>query len=120
MLAGVIAYAVSIEEAIAHPASSLPPATAIALALGLILFVSGMAAALWRATGTLPIARTILSIAIGLVIVVGTGFMVITTLGLALIGIIAVSVVEKRKSSPISNDQPRDKADRIRSEDPRD
>ncbi|MCZ6529410.1 MAG: low temperature requirement protein A [Chloroflexi bacterium] len=96
MLAGVIASAAAIEEAIAHPTLSLPRAGTVAFALGIILFVGGMAAALWRATGTLPLPRVIVSIVTGIVIVGSMGVDVMLTLGFGLLGIIAIGVLEQR------------------------
>lgn len=95
MLAGVIAYAVSIEEVIAHPTAALPPTGTVTFALGMTLFVAGMAAALWRATGSLPLPRVILSIVTGIAIVATTGVAPILTLGIALVGIIAIGVLER-------------------------
>ncbi len=99
MLAGVIAYAAAIELAIAHPTEPLPMAETVAFALGLILFVAGMAAALWRATGTLPLPLVVLSIVTGIAIVVAIGGNPILTLGIALAGIIAIGVLEQRTTS---------------------
>jgi low temperature requirement protein LtrA len=43
MMCGIIAYAVAVEEAIAHPVDPLPLYSRVALAVGLALFVGGMA-----------------------------------------------------------------------------
>jgi low temperature requirement protein LtrA len=57
MLCGVIAYAVALEEAIAHPGDPFPTWARLALSLGLLLFVGGTALAMWRATCGRPIVR---------------------------------------------------------------
>ncbi len=95
MLAGIIAYAAAIEQAIAHPTEPLPLAETVAFALGMILFVSGMAVAQWRATGALPLPRVILNIVTGIAIVAAVGVDTILTLGIALVGIVAIGVLEK-------------------------
>lgn len=95
MLAGIIAYAAAIEQAISHPTEPLPPAETVAFALGMIFFVSGMVAAQWRADGTLPLPKLILNIVTGIAIVAAMGVNVILTLGIALVGIVAIGVLEK-------------------------
>lgn len=96
MLAGVVAYAVSVEEAIAHPTASLAPVATITFALGIVLFVGGMATALWRATGILPLRRVILSVGTGILIVAVSEVSVSVTLGIALVGVSAIGVLEQR------------------------
>jgi low temperature requirement protein LtrA len=51
MLCGVIAVAVAIEAALAHPERALTADLRVALGGGAALFVCGTAAAVWRATG---------------------------------------------------------------------
>lgn len=105
MLAGVVAYAAAIEEGIAHPTASLPPAGTAALALGMTLFVGGMAAALWRATDTLPRERLIVTTIAGIVIVAAMGINVILTLGIALLGMVTIGVLEQRTGTPIASER---------------
>lgn len=51
MLCGVIAYAVAIEAAVAHPDAPLEPAVLGALSAGLLLFAGSTSLAVWRTTG---------------------------------------------------------------------
>lgn len=57
IIAGVISFAVAIEETIAHPGEHLELAGVIALVLGVALFVGGTAAAVVRAGVRLPKIR---------------------------------------------------------------
>jgi low temperature requirement protein LtrA len=70
MLCGVIAMAAATEAALAHPDQSLPVSIRAALGVGLLLFVGGTAAAVWRATGRLPFWRSVISPVAGAAIVV--------------------------------------------------
>ncbi|HEX9565628.1 MAG TPA: low temperature requirement protein A [Gemmatimonadaceae bacterium] len=49
VLCGVVAYAASVEEILAHPVDVLPVAGRVLLGSAVLLFVGGLAAALWRA-----------------------------------------------------------------------
>ena len=104
MLVGVVAYAAAIEEAIAHASSILEPAATFALVLGMVLFVGGMAAALWRATGILPRGRLAVVLVAGVVIIAATGSSVILILGVALVATIAIALIERRPGTPIMSD----------------
>ena len=97
MLAGVVAYAAAIEEVIAHAATAMSSTAAAALALGLTLFIGGMAAALWRATGNLPRERLVVVVAGAVAIVAAAGVGGFLALGIALIATIAIGVLEHRK-----------------------
>ena len=101
MLFGVIAYAAIVEAAVANPVEPLSPAESIALALGLVLFVGGMAAAVWRATRSPMWGRVILIVATALAIVAISGVSASVTLGVALTGILAILLLEQRAGSPI-------------------
>ena len=63
MLCGVIAYAVAIEEVIAHPGEPLAPTGRLALVIGLTLFVGAMAVTIWRATQRILWLRIIVTLA---------------------------------------------------------
>jgi low temperature requirement protein LtrA len=99
MMCGVVAYAVSVQAAVAHPGEPLPLAARIALASGLVLFVGGMAVAVWRATRRLLVPRMILSTVTALSIVVVTGVSSLLTLAFALVGIVAIAGLEQRTGS---------------------
>jgi len=103
MLVGVIAYAAAIEEAITHPAAPLPQGVGVAFALGMIFFVGGMAAALWKADGTLPLPRIILIALTGLAILAAMGWNTLFTLGIALIGVLSIGVIEQRAQSRVGS-----------------
>ena len=101
MLCGVIAYAASMELAADHPTVPLPLAGRAALAVGLVLFVGGMAVAIWRATRRPMLSRAVLIAVTGIaIVVVEVGAAI--TLGIALTGVIAISVLEHRSTSPIA------------------
>jgi low temperature requirement protein LtrA len=104
MMCGVIAYAASVEAAVAHPDEPLPFAARIALAIGLALFVGGMAAAIWRATRRLLVPRVILSAVTAIAIVAVTGVASLLTLAIALVGIVAIAALEQRTGSPMEGD----------------
>ncbi|OLS28852.1 MAG: hypothetical protein HeimC2_04530 [Candidatus Heimdallarchaeota archaeon LC_2] len=59
MVAGIIGFALAIEEAIAHPEKSLSTDGTLALAFGLALFIGGTVLAVWRATGKILYQRII-------------------------------------------------------------
>jgi len=61
MLCGVIAVAAASEQILAHPADPLSTSLRVTLGAGVVLFVCGTAAALWRATGRTPTPRWILA-----------------------------------------------------------
>ena len=106
MLYGVIAYAALVEVAVAHPDEPLALAGRVALALGLVLFVGGMAVAIRRATGNSMWARVILILTTAMAIVAIAGVSAAVTLGIALTGILAILAVEQRAGSTIVDARP--------------
>jgi low temperature requirement protein LtrA len=50
---GVVLFAVAVEEGVDHPSVAMPLAAVVALAAGLVLFIGGTEAVMWRA-GTAP------------------------------------------------------------------
>lgn len=96
MLCGVIAYAVAIEEAIAHAHDPLLTGGRMALAVGLALFIGGMGIAMWRATRQLLLPRIILAIVTALVIVAVAGVSPLLSLIIAFIGTLAIVTWEQR------------------------
>jgi prepilin signal peptidase PulO-like enzyme (type II secretory pathway) len=99
MLCGVIAYAVAVEEAIAHPAEALPFEGRVALAAGLVLFIGGMAVAVWRARRRWLRPRLALTAATAILIVAVTGVAPLLTLAIALAGSVVIVAIEERASS---------------------
>ncbi len=59
MVAGIIGFALAIEEAIAHPNVALSSEGRLALAFGLALFIGGTVLAIWRATGNILLHRVV-------------------------------------------------------------
>lgn len=100
MLAGVIAYATSMEAILVHAAEPLPPAATLAFALGITLFVGGMAIALWRATGALALTRVVPMVVMAIAIVLAIGMSTVLVLAIALTGLVTIGVLEQRVRSP--------------------
>ena len=96
MLGGIVAYAIAIEEVVAHPDEPFSLVGRVALAIGLILFVGGMAVALWRATGRLLLPRVILTVATAVAILALTEVSPLLTLAIALVGIVIIDALEQR------------------------
>lgn len=103
MLCGVIAFAVTAEEAIAHPGEPLTVSGRIALALALILFVGGMAFAVLRATGRLPLPRLLISAGAAVAIVAMTGFVAPVSLAIAFLSVVCVAIWEHRQQHQSSS-----------------
>lgn len=101
MVCGVIAYAVAVEEAVAHPGQPLPIGGRLALALSLVLFVGGMAAAVWRATGRLLWPRIVVTLATAGVIVAAAGILPLPSLAIACVGVVVVAALERRADGPL-------------------
>lgn len=97
MLCGVIAYAVAIEEAIAHPGEPLALAGRVALAAGLVLFVGGIALALWRATGRFPLLRLLVSLLSAGAVIGLANVSPLLTLSIGLIGVSFVVLIEQKR-----------------------
>jgi low temperature requirement protein LtrA len=100
MLCGVIGYAVAIEEAVAHPGRPLPFEGRLALAIGLALFVGGMAVAVWRATRRLLLPRLILILGTAGLVMAVTGIAPLWTLAIALLGVVIIAALEQRAKAP--------------------
>ena len=99
MLLGVIAIAFVVEEAIAHPHDALHLDARIALSVGMVLFIGGVALSLWRTTGILPLPRTLIVLVTAIVVAVVGGVSAPVTLGLAFAGILVVALVERNASA---------------------
>ena len=97
IICGVIAYAVAVEEVVAHPSEALSLVARGSLAVALLLFVGGTAVAVWRAKGQLLLPRVTL-VGVTAVAVVGvTAVTALFTLLIALIGVIVITVLEQQK-----------------------
>ena len=98
MLCGVIGMAVAMEAALAHPDHRLDTGLRVALGTGAALFVTGTAAAVWRAAGRPLLWRWILAPgAAALVAVVGAAPWL--AMGLLLAMLLGVAVAEHRAPS---------------------
>jgi low temperature requirement protein LtrA len=105
MLCGVVAYALAVEEAIAHPGDPLPLEVRAALAVGVALFVGGMALAMWRATRRLLLARVIVTAAAAIAVLAVTSVAPSVTLAIALVGTTIIAALEQRVGSPTVSPQ---------------
>ncbi len=94
MMCGIVAYAIAIEEAIAHPLEPLPLTGRLALALGLWLFVGGMGLAVLRATARVLWLRLGL-ITVAAVLIVALPSAPLVTLSVALATLLAIVVLEQ-------------------------
>jgi low temperature requirement protein LtrA len=97
MLCGVIAYAAAIEEAIVRPDEPLHLDARLALAFGLVLFVGGMAGAVYRGSRKALRARAVLSLVTAIGVVFLGGVPPFATLTVAFVGVLAIVVVEDRQ-----------------------
>ena len=102
MLCGVVAYAVGLEEAIAHPGDPLSTSGRLALALGLLLFVGGTALAMWRATCGRPGTRVLIIVVTSATLFFLTGQPAFVSLALALVGVGLVAVLDERRANRIA------------------
>ena len=98
MLCGVIIYAFALEEAVAHPGDPLPFVGRLALALGFSLFVGGMAAAIWRATGKLLVARVILTLVTALAVMLLANVSPLVSLGAVFVAVVLIAVLEEKNT----------------------
>lgn len=98
MLCGVVAYAVALEEAIAHPGDPLPSSGRLALALGLLLFVGGTAVAMWRATCGRPWSRAVIITAAAATLYLLSTLPAYGSLGVALAGVGLVAFLDGRRA----------------------
>lgn len=101
MLIGLVAVAVAIEEAIAHPDAVIHTEVRITLGVGILMFVAGMGFAIMRTGGALPIPRIVISGITALAIVFVDGVDAYITILIGLIGIVVLGVYEQvRDTSP--------------------
>lgn len=96
MMCGIIAYAIAIEEAVAHPSDALPTEARVVLAIGLLLFVGGLAIALWRASCSFKWTRVIISLLTAAAILALTDVSAVVSLGLAFVGVALVAFLEEK------------------------
>ena len=95
LILGIVAYAAAVEEALAHPGEPLAPVWRWSLAVGLILYLGSMAAALLRAVNRRPVTRSGLTLLTALVVVLMPGPAALT-FGIAFAGVSAIALREER------------------------
>jgi len=101
MLCGVVAFAVALEEAIAHPGDPLPDAGRYALATGILLFVGGTALAMWRATCGKPVSRVAIIVLTSVAILGLGGIPAYAALAVALAGVAVIAALDERRANRI-------------------
>jgi len=99
MLCGIVAYAVALEEAIAHPGEPLPDEGRAALALGLLLFVGGTALAMWRATCGRPVTRVAIIMVTSATLYALAHQPAFVSLGVALVGVALIAALDERRAN---------------------
>jgi low temperature requirement protein LtrA len=99
MLCGIIAMAAGTEQALAHPDAPLAADARAALGIGAMLFVGGTGMAVWRATGRLPMIRTVLSLG-AVPVVLGLGGVPAAALGGLLALVVMVAALEHGRAQP--------------------
>jgi low temperature requirement protein LtrA len=99
MLCGIIAYAVALEDAIAHPADPLPAPALLALSLGMLLFLGGGAFAMWRSACGTPGLRAALGLVTAAAIGVLGSLPAPGVLAIALAGAVAVAVTDEMRAN---------------------
>ena len=97
MLCGVIAFAVAVDESVAHPTDPLALEARIALAGSVALFLGGMATAMRRATGRWPVFRIVMALATTLV-VLAAAVPPLAGMAIAFAGIALAAAVEHPRS----------------------
>jgi low temperature requirement protein LtrA len=96
ILCGIIAYAVAVEGAVAHPSEPIGTPERIALALGLLLYVGGLALALWRADRGIRLSRVFVALITAALVYALAGVPAPVSLGVALAGVVIVAALEER------------------------
>jgi low temperature requirement protein LtrA len=100
MLCGVIAYGAGVSHAISQPSGPLSLVWRGTVALGVLLFVGGMALAIRRATGHLLVARSVLMLVTAFAILAAE-VPPLYTLAIAFAGVTAACVLEQRMRLPL-------------------
>ncbi len=95
LLCGLIIYAYAIEDAMLHPDGAMTETTRIALALGILIFSSGIVITNLRATGKILFPRTIITLITAAAVYFINEIQTWNSLLIALIGLIVICVWEE-------------------------
>jgi len=96
ILCGIIAYAVAVEGAVAHPGDPLGTPERIALGTALVLYVGGLALALWRADCGIRVSRVFVALVTAVAVYELADVPAAVSLAVALAGVVIVAVLEER------------------------
>jgi low temperature requirement protein LtrA len=96
VLCGIIAYAVAVEGAVAHPGDPLAAPERVALGTALLLYVGGLALALWRADRGVRVSRVVVALITAALVYGLAGVSAPVSLGIALVGVVIVAALEER------------------------
>jgi low temperature requirement protein LtrA len=95
MLLGIIGIAVAVEEGIAHPDHVLELEARLMLGIGMILFVGGMALAVFRAGGGLQLRRLVIVLITALAVIFVEGTESYVPILIATAGLFVLAFAEK-------------------------
>ncbi len=95
LLCGLIIYAYAIEEAMLHPDGAMMETARIALALGILIFSTGIVITNLRATGQVLIPRTIITLCTAGAVYFFDGIQTWYSLLIAMVGLIIICVWEE-------------------------
>ena len=93
---GLITFAVTIGEAIAHPGEPLKLSYRVGLAVGMILYLAGMSAGLQRASARALRWRVPLTVVLAVLLIAVSAGAAVITFAVLLIGLFAVAAAEQR------------------------
>jgi low temperature requirement protein LtrA len=103
MLAGVVGFAVAIEEVVAHPDDSLPRAVLIALTTGIGLFVGFSAVAYWQLTRRVLVPRLGMLVVMAGLMVVVAGSPPVWPLLVVAATLFAIALIEAIRPEPAAD-----------------
>jgi low temperature requirement protein LtrA len=95
IIGGVIGFAVAIEDAVHHPGEHLATPAALALVVGVALFVGGVGVTLLRAHRRVPIIRAVVVVALLASFPLLTAWPATVALTLVAVAVTAVAVFER-------------------------
>jgi low temperature requirement protein LtrA len=111
IIGGVIGFAVAIEQAVEHPHDHLGTAAAVALAVGVTLFIGGVGLTLVRAGRSLPVVRAVVAVRAVVVVALlaAVPFMAAwpPTVALSIVAVAAtvVAVVERNLAAELAGER---------------